>query len=57
MPDSNDLEKLPGVNPTGLKLPGTEPQNTESAGGGNIEVLKNDEQLLLRQSLFDIQRT
>jgi len=52
MPDSNDLQKLPGMNPTGLKLPGTELHNTESAGGGNVEVLKN-----ANSSYFDSPRS
>jgi len=47
-------ENLPGPDPTGIKLHGTEPQNTESAGGGNFEVLKNSQHFLLRHSLLDI---
>jgi len=31
-----------------------EPQNTESAGGGNVEVRKSEKHFLLRHSLFDI---
>jgi hypothetical protein len=37
---------------------GIEPQNTESAGGGNVEVLKdkNTSYLYIPCSIFDIQK-
>jgi hypothetical protein len=49
MADGGNSEKPPGLNPRDVKLFGTEPQNTESAGGGNVEVLKNE-----NTSYFDI---
>jgi len=59
MADGGNSEKPPGLNPRDVKLFGTEPQNTESAGGGNVEVLKNENTSYfdIPCSIFDIQRS